>query len=179
VRLLAFEFLSQIYLIIVNGLSYALGPAKDPPLAAVTILLISAGMAVISASATRVLTDVEAMRRRMTEVREWQSAYTKALRAKDQKQIDKLMKKKATIDKAQAAMTKDQFKPLLLTFIPFLIFYYVFNGVFGYNQITIAISPITLPFIGTSFNFWIWYLISSFSISALIQRVFNVPSVSD
>jgi uncharacterized membrane protein (DUF106 family) len=178
VRLLAFD-LTSIYQSIVEGLKYILGPAKDYPYAAIIILLIAAGMAIISASATRALTDVEAMRRRMTEVREWQGAYTKALRAKDQKQIDKLMKKKATIDKAQAAMTKDQFKPLLLTFVPFLIFYYVFNGVFGYNQITIAISPITIPYIGTQFNFWIWYLLSSFSISALIQRVFNVPTVSD
>ena len=177
-RLLAFDLFS-IYQGIVDGLKYILGPAKDYPFAAITILLIAAGMAIISASATRALTDVEATRRRMAEVKEWQSAYTKALRAKDQKQIDKLMKKKATIDKAQAAMTKNQFKPLLLTFIPFLIFYYVFNGVFGYSQTTIAISPISIPYVGTDLNFWIWYLISSFSISALIQRVFNLSTVSD
>jgi len=176
---LALELFSQLYLAIVNGLSFALGPAKDYPLAAITILLIAAGMAIISAVATRALTDVDVMRRRMTEVREWQSAYTKAMRAKDQKAIDKLMKKKTTMDRAQAAMTKDQFKPMLLTIIPFLIFYYVFNGVFGYNLVTIAISPITLPYIGTNFNFWVWYFVSSFSISALIQRVFNLPSVSD
>lgn len=175
---MAFD-ISSIYQAIVDGLKYILGPANNYPYAAIVILLIATGMAVISASATRALTDVEATRRRMTEVREWQSAYTKALRAKDQKQIDKLMKKKATIDKAQAAMTKSQFKPLLLTFIPFLIFYYIFNGVFGYSQTTIAISPISLPYIGTNFNFWIWYLISSFSISALIQRVFNLSTVSD
>jgi len=176
---LALEFLSQIYLAIVNGLSYALGPAKDYPLAAVTILLISAGMAIISAVATRALTDVDVMRRRMTEVREWQSAYTKAIRAKDQKVVDRLKKKEATIKRAQAEMTKDQFKPMLLTIIPFFVFYYLFYAVFGYNQVIVAISPITLPYIGTDFNFWVWYLVSSFSISSLIQRVFNLPSVSD
>lgn len=175
---MAFD-ISGIYQAIVDGLKYILGPGKDYPYAAIIILLIAAGMAIISASATRALTDVGAMRRRMSEVREWQGAYTKALRAKDQKQIDKLMKKKPTIDKAQAAMTKDQFKPLILTFIPFLIFYYIFYGVFGYNLTTIAISPISLPVIGTTFNFWIWYFISSFSISALIQRVFNLATVSD
>jgi len=176
---LVLEFFSQIYLAIVNALSFALGPAKDFPLAAVTILLISAGMAVISAVATRTLTDVNVMRRRMTEVREWQSAYTKAVRAKDQKAIDRLKKKEATVKRAQAEMTKDQFKPMLLTIIPFFIFYYLFYAVFGYNQVIVAFSPIALPYIGTEFNFWVWYLISSFSISTLIQRVFNLPSVSD
>ena len=176
---MALEFFSQLYLAIVNGLSYALGPAKDYPWAAVTILLISAGMAIISAAATRALTDVDVMRRRMTEVREWQSAYTKAVRAKDQKAIDRLRKKEATIKRAQAEMTKDQFKPMLLTIIPFIVFYYLFYAIFGYNQVIVAISPITLPYIGTDFNFWVWYLVSSFSISTLIQRVFNVPSVSD
>ncbi len=175
---MAFEFLSDIYLGIINGLSNILGPAKDYPYAAIIILLIAAGMAIISASATRALTDVEAMRRRMTEVREWQGAYTKALRAKDQKQIDKLMKKKATIDKAQAAMTKSQFKPLLLTFIPFLLFYYIFSAVFA-DTFPIAISPLDILGLPTEFNFWIWYLISSFSISALIQRLFNLSTVSD
>ena len=176
---MALEFLSQIYLAIVNVLSYALGPAKEYPLAAVTILFLSAGMAIISATATRALTDVDVMRRRMTEVREWQSAYTKAMRAKDQKAIDRLKKKETTIKRAQAEMTKDQFKPMLLTIIPFFIFYYLFYAVFGYNQVTVAVSPITLPYIGADLNFWVWYLISSFSLSSLIQRVFNLPSVSD
>ncbi|MBM5805372.1 MAG: DUF106 domain-containing protein [Candidatus Verstraetearchaeota archaeon] len=173
------EFFSQIYLAIINGLSYALGPAKDYPLAAVTILLLSVAMAMISAVATRTLTDVDIMRRRMTEVREWQSAYSKAVRAKDQKAIDRLKKKETTIKRAQSEMTKNQFKPMLLTIIPFFIFYYLFYAVFGYNLVTVAISPITLPYIGTDFNFWVWYLISSFSVSTLIQRVFNIPSVSD
>jgi len=176
---LVLEFFSQIYLAIINGLSYALGPAKDYPLAAVTILLLSVAMAMISAVATRTLTDVDIMRRRMTEVREWQSAYSKAVRAKDQKAIDRLKKKETTIKRAQSEMTKNQFKPMLLTIIPFFIFYYLFYAVFGYNLVTVAISPITLPYIGTDFNFWVWYLISSFSVSTLIQRVFNIPSVSD
>lgn len=176
---MALEFFSDLYLSLVTSLSALLGPAKDFPYSALTILIISVGMALISSAVTRAVTDVELMRRRMLEVREWQSAYTKALRSKDQKQIDKLKKKEVTIKRAQAEMMREQFKPLFFTMIPFIIFFYLFNGVFGYSQITVAISPIDLPMIGTNFTFWTWYIITSFSFSALIQRVFNLPSASD
>ncbi|MEM4406071.1 MAG: EMC3/TMCO1 family protein [Candidatus Methanomethylicaceae archaeon] len=176
---MALEFFSDLYFSLVTSLSALLGPAKDFPYSALTILIISVGMALISSAVTRAVTDVERMRRRMVEVREWQSAYTKALRSKDQKQIDKLKKKEATIKRAQAEMMREQFKPLFFTMIPFIIFFYLFNGVFGYSQITVAISPIDLPVIGTHFTFWTWYIITSFSFSALIQRIFNLPSASD
>jgi uncharacterized membrane protein (DUF106 family) len=176
---MALEFLSDLYISLVASLSAILGPAKDFPFSALTILIISVGMALISSAVTRAVTDVEQMRRRMVEVREWQSAYTKALRSKDQKQIDKLKKKEATIKRAQAEMMREQFKPIFFIMIPFIIFFYLFNGVFGYSQITVAISPIDLPVIGTKFTFWTWYIITSFSFSALIQRVFNLPSASD
>lgn len=176
---MALEFLSEIYLSIVTSLSALLGPAKDFPLSALTVLAVSVGMALISSAVTRAVTDVERTRRLMIEVREWQSAYTKAVRARDQKMIDKLKKKETTIKRAQAEMMREQFKPLFFTMVPFIIFFYLFNGVFGYGKITVAVSPITLPWLGTNFSFWTWYLITSFSFSALIQRVFNLPSASD
>ncbi|MEM2080242.1 MAG: EMC3/TMCO1 family protein, partial [Nitrososphaerota archaeon] len=125
---MALEFFSDLYFSLLTSLSALLGPAKDFPYSALTILVISVGMALISSAVTRAVTDVERMRRRMVEVREWQSAYTKALRSKDQKQIDKLKKKEATIKRAQAEMMREQFKPLFFTMIPFIIFFYLFNG---------------------------------------------------
>jgi uncharacterized membrane protein (DUF106 family) len=176
---MAFEFLADIYNAIVVWLSNALGPFNDPPLAMVTIFLITIGMAAISSGATRLLTDVDEMKRRMVEVREWQSEYTKAIRAKDEKAIAKAKKKELTIKRAQAEMSKEQMKPMLFTIIPFFVFYYLFYAVFGYNLVTVGYSPIELPYIGTTFNFWTWYLIASFSVSALIQRLFRVPSAGD
>jgi uncharacterized membrane protein (DUF106 family) len=117
------------------------------------------------------------MRRRSAEIKEWQSAYTKAVRAKDQKQIDKLKKKQQSITGLQTAMSKDQMKPTLLTLVPFAIFYYIFFGVFGPG--IVVYTPIALPFLGSKLSFWWWYLISSFSVSALIQRIFRMPMVSD
>ena len=176
---MAFEFLTDFYNAIVTALANAMGPANDFPFAVISIFIITIGMAVISSGATRLFIDVNVMKRRMVEIKEWQNEYTKAMRAKDEKAIAKAKKREPTIKKAQAEMSKAQMKPMLLTIIPFFVFYYIFYAVFGYNMVTIAYSPIELPFIGNTFNFWTWYLIASFSVSSLIQRIFKIPTVSD
>jgi uncharacterized membrane protein (DUF106 family) len=176
---MAFEFIWDFYMAIVNGLSAALGPAAEYPYCTITILLITIGMSTISALATRAVVDTEKSRRRMTEVREWQSAYQKALRAKDQKAVDRLKKKEQAIKNASAEMQKDNMKPLLITIIPFMLFYYIFWGVFDFNTRIVAYSPLDLPFIGSTFIFWTWYFVSSFATSPLVQRIFNMPSVTD
>jgi uncharacterized membrane protein (DUF106 family) len=176
---MAFEFIWDLYLSIVNGLSAIMGPAAEYPYSTITILLITIGMSTISALATRAVVDIEKSKRRMTEVREWQSAYQKALRAKDQKAVDRLKKKEQAIKNASAEMQKDNMKPLLITIIPFMLFYYIFWGVFKFNTTIIAYSPLDLPFIGSTFIFWTWYFITSFATSSLVQRIFNMPSVTD
>jgi uncharacterized membrane protein (DUF106 family) len=178
--MMAFEFIWDFYMQIVNTLTVALGPAAEYPYSAITIVVITIGMSSISALATRAVVDVHKMRRRMTEVREWQSAYTKAVRAKDQKTVDRLKKKEQAIKNASAEMQKDNMKPLLITLIPFMLFYYIFWGVFGFNSTMVAYSPIpALPFIGSVFVFWTWYFVASFATSSLVQRLFNMPTVSD
>jgi uncharacterized membrane protein (DUF106 family) len=176
---MAFEFIWDFYLSIVNGLAAVLGPAIQYPYGTITILLITIGMSSISALATRAVVDVEKSRRRMTEVREWQSAYQKALRAKDQKAVDRLKKKEQAIKNASAEMQKDNMKPLFVTLIPFMLFYYIFWGVFDFNSTVIAYSPLDLPYIGPTFIFWTWYFVSSFATSSLVQRIFNMPTVTD
>jgi len=176
---MAFEFLFDAFNGMVTALSNAFGPWNDYPLAAVTILIIAILMTSISTIATRLLVDVNLMRRRNIEMREWQSAYSKAIKAKDEKAIAKLKKKEPAIKRAQAEMSKDQFKPMLVTMVPFFIFYYLFSAVFGNNQVVVAYAPINLPFLGAQYPFWLWYLITTFSVSALVQRLFKMPTYSD
>lgn len=171
--------LNELYLAIVNLISGAMGPAKEYPWSVITIFAITIVMAAISSGVTRAVVDIELVRRRTLEVRAWQKEYTQALRSKDEKTLAKLKKKEAAMRSAQAEMSKEQFKPLIFTMVPFFIFYYIFYAVFGFNQITVAYSPIPLPMVGTQLNFWVWYLLSSFSVSSLIQRVFGLPSAMD
>jgi len=167
----------QLWGSMINSIAHAMGPWHLYPLSVITVVLITILMASLSSVVTRRLVDVELMRRRSTEIKEWQSAYTKAVRAKDEKQIDKLKKKQQSINSLQMEMSKDQLKPTLLTLVPFAIFYYIFFGVFGKG--IVAYTPIAIPFIGSKLSFWWYYLISSFSVSAFIQRIFKMPMVSD
>ncbi|MCX8169745.1 MAG: EMC3/TMCO1 family protein [Candidatus Methanomethyliaceae archaeon] len=136
-------------------------------------------MALFSSIVTRLFTDVDKVKRIMVQVREWQSAYMNAVRAKDMKQVEKLKKKEAVIKRLQSEMMREQFKPLIFTLIPFMLIYYLFIGVFDYNHMIVAVSPLTLPFIGREFTFITWYILTSISFSALIQRIFNLPSAQD
>lgn len=176
---MAFEFIYDIFNGVVAAISNGLGPWNDYPLAGVLIIILTVIMSAISAAATRATVDVDVMRRRNAELKEWQSAYSAAMRAKDEKTIAKLKKREPAIKRAQTEMSKDQFKPLMITMIPFFIFYYVFAAVFGNNQLIVAYSPINLPFVGSNFNFWIWYFICSFSVSSIVQRLFGMPNYTD
>ncbi len=176
---MAFEFIYDIFNGVVAAISNGLGPWNDYPLAAILILLLTIIMSAISAAATRALVDVDVMRRRNVELKEWQTAYSAAMRSKDEKAIAKLKKKEPAIKRVQTEMSKDQFKPLMVTMIPFFLFYYIFAAVFGNNQLIVAYSPLDIPFVGSNFNFWIWYFITSFSVSPLIQRLFGMPNYTD
>jgi len=174
--------LYQGWAALVSGLSNWLGPAKTYPYNLITILLVCLTLAIISAAATRAVVDVEAVRRRNNEFREWQSAMSKAMKEKDQKTIDKLKKRQQAIQNAQMAGFKDQLKPLIITLVPFWIFYGIFSGVFGYNSLPVGLSPINFPLLadgGTTFVFYTFYFICTFGTSPLIQRLFNLPSVTD
>lgn len=173
------EDLGNFYLFLVSSLSAFLGPAREFPLSSITILIIALSMTLLSSTITRLFTDVEKVRRIMVQVKEWQTAYMNAVRSKDLKQIEKLKKKEVVIKRLQAEMMREQLKPLIFTLIPFIVLYYLFNGVFEYNQMIVAISPLTLPFIGKKFTFITWYVLTSISFSALIQRIFNLPSAQD
>lgn len=173
------EALSDFYSFVISLISAFLGPAKEFPYSSITILIIALAMAIFSSVITRLFTDVEKVRRIMAQVKAWQTAYMSAVKSKDSKQIEKLKKKEVAIKKLQAEMMREQFKPLIFTLIPFMIIYYLFIGVFEYNHMVVAISPLTLPLVGKEFNFITWYIVTSISFSALIQRVFNLPSAQD
>lgn len=176
---MVFETLNNLYSSIVSFLSAILGPAREFPMSSITILIIAIIMALFSSIITRLFTDIEKVRRIMVQVKEWQNAYMNAIRAKDSKQIEKLKKKEAIIRRLQSEMMREQFKPLIFTLIPFMLIYYLFIGVFDYNHMIVAISPLTIPFIGREFTFITWYILTSISFSALIQRIFNLPSAQD
>jgi len=126
---------------------------------------------IISNVATRLLTDVERARRIRAEVRAFRKELRQATLAKDKAKLDKLKKKEKLMMKEEMKISTQRMKPMLLFWIPFIIIYYLLASfIGGYNTI-VAISPISLPIIGTEIGLIWWYLISSLAFSAIITKL--------
>jgi uncharacterized membrane protein (DUF106 family) len=82
------------------------------------------------------------------------------------------MKKQQAMTKLQARASMEQFKVTGVTFVPFLIIWWILNAVFGHH--VVAIAPWPLPIAGTQLNFVSWYFLSSFSVNFPLMRLFGI-----
>ncbi len=175
------DFLYGLYHGLVAALAAALGPWRYPPLSTVFIFTLAIILGVASSIVTKMLVDMETLRRYMEEVNAWQKQYIQAMKSGDKKTLAKLKKREPAIKRMRAEMTRQQMKPFAVTFIPFVFLWWLFNGVFMENgaPIMVAHLPFPLPFLGANLTFIWWYILSSFSITSLIQKVLNVSTIQD
>jgi uncharacterized membrane protein (DUF106 family) len=148
----------------------ALGDFVNPPWSAVFVFLLALAACLISSSVQRLMIDVKIVRQQVQELNKWRRELLKATRARDMKAVEKLMRKKPYIDKLQAMYTAQTMKPMIVYFVPLLILFWLFSGVFSGEYAYVAY----LPIIGSRVPFWVWYFLSSLAISPILQRVFNL-----
>jgi len=145
-----------------------LGSFAEPPLSAVFVFAIAFVACLISLSIQRLMIDVKIVRQQAQELSKWRRELFKATKAKDVKAVEKLMRKKPYMDKLQAMYTSQTMKPMIVYFVPLLLLFWLFAGVF--NNVNVAY----LPIIGQPVPFWVWYFLSSLAISPILQRVLNL-----
>lgn len=148
----------------------ALGCFVKPPWSAVFVFLMALAACLISSSVQRLMIDVKVVRQQAQELSKWRKELLKATRAKDLKAVEKLMRKKPYIDKLQATYTAQTMKPMVVYFVPLLVLFWIFSGVFSGEYANVAY----LPIIGLSVPFWVWYFLSSLALSPILQRVLNL-----
>ena len=134
------------------------------------------GLALLSNMAIRLLVDLNKERRLRREVtafdKEWRGAITKKDKAKE----EKLRKVKPQYDKMRLTMSTGRLKATFVTYIPFLVVYYLIaNVVLGGINTEVAFSPVPIPYLVSATNggmalFW-WYSLSSFSFSFVLQKL--------
>jgi len=165
---------------IVAWVSAALTPIiGNPPRIPDSTLLtigVAAMMALISSSAAKLLVDYDMVRSTMKEVQAWQKDLNAAKKAKDDQTVAKLMKKSQAMMKQQSRASMEQMKVTAVTFVPFLIIWYLLNAVLGHHPV--AYAPFPLPMMGTTLTFFYWYLLCSFSVNLPLMRVFGI-GISD
>jgi len=132
--------------------------------------------------ATQILTlrlvDLRAERRMRAEITQYQSDLRDAIKSKDKAKEEKLRKKNTQIQQMNAKVSTARLKVTAITFVPFLLLYYLMAGFLGGFGVTVAYSPIPIPYIvtGTKIPLFWWYTISSLTFSPMLTRVFRTQT---
>lgn len=133
--------------------------------------------------ATQLLTlrfvDLRAERRMKTEISQHQADLRAAIKNKDKAKEEKLKKKDLQIKQMNAKVSTARLKVTAITFVPFIVLYYLMAGYLGGFGVTVAHSPIPIPYIVSSAGsiplFW-WYTISSLTFSPMLTKLFGTTT---
>lgn len=156
---------AQIYHLAAAGISAI-------PTAALLIMLVAITISFINMTLNRALITKmigwHEYRSIQKEISEYNSQRMAALRAKDQKAVERLKKKESQIQSMQTKLFKPQLILIPITFI-YLIIWPVLTGVFPF-------SVAYLPGFGPV-PFFYWYLICSFFFGTIASRIIGVTPI--
>ena len=147
------------------------------PLATVVIMLTAVAVSFLNMGINRLLITRmcgwEEYRVMQKETSEYRSQMMKAMRANDQKLVEKLKKKESQINNMQKKMMKPQTILLPISFSYIIIWYVFLIPVYGGNPVAVVpgIAPTGIPVI-------FWYMICSFFFGTLASRVVGVTPIA-
>ncbi|MEM2119228.1 MAG: EMC3/TMCO1 family protein, partial [Candidatus Bathyarchaeia archaeon] len=101
------------------------------PFSTLFIFSLAAGISFLTSLANRLLTKPEQMKAWRKEIAEWQAALRKAQKEKDEKLMDKVMKKQKHILQLQSKMSWQQMKVSLLFIIPLILIWQFLGGTYS------------------------------------------------
>ena len=155
-----------------GALAPLIGEPPQIPLSTLFTIGVAITLALISSTAAKLLVDYDMVRSTMKEVQSWQKELNAARKANDQQTLSKLQKKQAAMMKQQSRASMEQMKVTAVTFVPFLLIWYLLNAVFG--PYTIAYAPFPLPVMGTTLRFFYWYFLCSLAMNFPLMRIFGI-----
>lgn len=150
----------------------ALTPYSGIPQSTLFTVGVAVALGLMSSIAAKLLVDYDKVRNTMKEVQAWRKEMDQAKKANDEQTLSKLTKKSKAMMKQQSRASMEQFKVTAVTFVPFLLIWYLLSAVMGEH--IVAISPFSLPLVGTQLNFVSWYFLSSFAVNFPIMRLFGI-----
>jgi len=157
---------------IVEYVKTALKPYRQTPQSTLFVIGLAILLGLTSSSAAKLLVDYDMIRKTTKEFQAWRKEVDAAKKANDNQTLNKLMKKQQAMMKLQSKASMEQFKVTAVTFVPFLLLWYLFNAVFA-GQV-VAVSPWALPIAGINLNFVSWYFLSSFAVNFPMMRLFGI-----
>ena len=167
-----------------------------PPGSAVFIFLLTVCMISTTALVTTKITDQTKLRRYRKEISEWNKMRQTAQKTGDEKLALEVRRRSKIIQNMQKQVSSQSLKPSLIFLVPFLAIFIILSAFYGHTPV--AAIPYNLggleaiPLIGPLIYVYTaaaiqaghastyvlsyigWYLICSFSLQAIINRLFGV-----
>ena len=153
-----------------------------PPLATVVIMLVAVAVSFLNMGINRLLITRmcgwEEYKVMQKETSEYRSQMLKAMRANDQKLVEKLKKKEAQINRMQQKMMKPQTVLIPISFSYIIIWYVFLIPVYGGNPVAYVPGLAPGALMATGIPVIFWYMICSFFFGTLASRVVGVTPIA-
>ncbi len=128
------------------------------------IAVISIALAIMSALVRKAVLDMKKLKQMKEEMKEQQRIMKEATKSGDTK---KMQKAQEHLMKLTMENMKYSFKPMLITFIPFIIIFYWLQGQYTSVGTVATILGFDLGWLG-------WYLVTSIISSLIINKILNI-----
>jgi uncharacterized membrane protein (DUF106 family) len=145
---------------------------KQPPYATLAIIAISMTLATITSYIGVRSLDLEQYRRLMIQSARARREVMEATRSGNQRRIDKAQKRQQELMQQQSKMSMDRMRSSMLFTVPMLLIWPSLGRFFG--DTIVAYFPFDFPRIPREFTFIQWYLLCSFTMNVLMNRLFGL-----
>ena len=145
---------------------------QQPPYATLAIMAISFLLAAFTSFIGVRSLDLEQYKRLMIESSRARKEFMDATRSGNQRRIDKAQKRQNDLMQQQSKMSMDRMRSSMLFTIPLLLIWPSLGRFFG--DTIVAHFPFDFPWIPREFSFIQWYLLCSFTMNVLLNRVFGL-----
>lgn len=145
---------------------------QQPPYATLAIMGISIILAVTTSFIGVRSLDLDQYRQLMIESARARRELMDATRSGNQRKIDKAQKKQNELMQRQSKMSMDRMRSSMLFTVPMLLVWPSLGRFFG--DTIVAQFPFSFPYIPREFTFIQWYLLCSFSMNVILNRVFGL-----
>ena len=128
------------------------------------IALISMGLAIMSALVRKAVLDQDKMRETKEKLKKYHEEMKKATKSGDTK---RLQKSQAEMMKLTMENLKHSFRPMLITFVPFILVFTWLKDQYGSAGTVVSLFGFDLGWLG-------WYLICAMTVSLIINKLLKV-----
>lgn len=175
-----------------------LAAIQYPPGSMFFVLALSLVISLSSALLTRLLVDVNQVKRQQDLVKQHQEKKKEIDNLENtnpkkyRKELIRWKRREKSVQKIQQSMSMARLKPTCIQFVPMIVLFFIIRTFFGSGPIACPpMNPWDIPMIGNMamanvselgiypqsgwINFTAWYFLCSFGLNTIVQRTIGIP----